>query len=176
MRYVPLALVAAATAPAFATVYLSAEQAQKLIFPEADAFRSQPLALNTDQMHQVEQLSHLPARSVQWRVVGAYKGDALLGYVVLDDVIGKVELISYAVGLNLDASVRQVEILTYRESHGGEVRLPAWREQFVGKRAKTGGLALGSGVANISGATLSCTHLTDGVRRVAAVAQVALAR
>lgn len=178
MRYLPLTLLAAcaATAPAFATQYLSPEQAEKLMFPEADAFRSQPLALTGAQMAQVQALSGLPARSVQWRVVAAYKGGALLGYVVLDDVIGKFELISYAVGINPDASVRQVEILTYRESHGGEVRLPAWRRQFVGKTAKGGGLAVGAGVANISGATLSCTHVTDGVRRIAAVAQVALAK
>jgi Na+-transporting NADH:ubiquinone oxidoreductase subunit NqrC len=80
------------------------------------------------------------------------------------------------VGINPDASVRQVEVLTYRESHGGEIRLPAWRRQFVGKTAKGGGLAIGAGINNISGATLSCTHLTDGVRRIAAVAQVALAK
>ncbi|GAB3422775.1 FMN-binding protein [Massilia agilis] len=178
MRYVPLTLLVAgaASAPAFATQYLSPEQAQKLMFPEADAFKPHPLALDAAQMKQVEQLSGLPARSVQWRVVGAYKGDALLGYMVLDDVVGKFELISYAVGINSDASVRQVEILTYRESHGGEVRLAAWRKQFVGKTAKGGGLAIGGGIQNISGATLSCTHITDGVRRIAAVAQVALAK
>lgn len=178
MRYVPLTLIiaGAASAPAFATQYLTPEQAQKLMFPEADAFKPQPLSLDAAQMRQVEQLSGLPARSVQWRAVGAYKGDKLLGYMVLDDVVGKFELISYAVGINPDASIRQVEILTYRESHGGEVRLPAWRKQFVGKTAKGGGLAIGAGVANISGATLSCTHVTDGVRRIAAVAQVALVK
>lgn len=178
MRYIPLTFLVAgaATAPAFATQYLTPEQAQKLMFPDADAFRPHPLALDAAQMRQVEQLSGLPARSVQWRVVDAYKGDALLGFVVFDDVVGKVELISYAVGVNPDASVRQVEILTYRESHGGEIRLPAWRRQFVGKTAKGGGLSIGSGIANISGATLSCTHVTDGVRRIAAVAQVALAK
>jgi Na+-transporting NADH:ubiquinone oxidoreductase subunit NqrC len=178
MRYVPLTLIiaGAASAPAFATQYLTPEQAQKLMFPEADAFKPQPLALDAAQMRQVEQLSGLQARSVQWRAVGAYKADKLLGYMVLDDVVGKFELISYAVGVNPDASIRQVEILTYRESHGGEVRLPAWRKQFVGKTAKGGGLSIGAGVANISGATLSCTHVTDGVRRIAAVAQVALAK
>ena len=178
MRYLPLTLLAACavTAPAFATQYLSPEQAQKLMFPEADAFRAQPLSLDAAQMRQVEQLAGLPARSVQWRVVGAYKGSALLGYMVLDEVVGKFELISYAVGVNPDASVRQVEILAYRESHGSEIRLPAWRRQFAGKSARTGGLRIGDGISNISGATLSCTHVTDGVRRIAAVAQVALAR
>ncbi len=165
----------AAAAPAFATQYLSVEQSQKVIFPEATSFRHQDIALSTAQMQQVEKLAGVPSRSVNWRVVAALKGEQLIGYVVLDDVVGKFELISYAVGLNPDASVRQVEILSYRESHGGEIRNPAWRRQFVGKRAQTG-IAIGEGIANISGATLSCTHVTDGVRRIAAIAQVVLAK
>ncbi|HEU4846450.1 MAG TPA: FMN-binding protein [Burkholderiaceae bacterium] len=175
MRYLALIPLAAgaACAPAFATQYLNLEQAQKLMFADATGFREQNVALTLPQMQQVEKLAGLPARSVNWRVFGAYKGDALLGYLVLDDVIGKFELISYAVGLNPDATIRQVEILAYRESHGGEIRTPAWRRQFVGKTA-AGGLAIGDGIANISGATLSCTHLTDGVRRIAAIGQVVL--
>lgn len=173
LHWIPLA-AGAACAPVFATQYLSVEQAQKVIFADASSFREQNLALNGAQMQQVEKLAGLPARSVNWRVFGAYKGEALLGFMVLDDVIGKFELISFAVGLNPDASVRQVEILSYRESHGSEIRLPAWRRQFTGKSIATGGLAIGEGIANISGATLSCTHVTDGVRRIAAIAQVML--
>lgn len=162
-------------APAFATEYLTVEQAQAAMFPDATLFRRQDMALSTAQMQQVEKLAGVPARSVNWRIVAALKGDALLGYVILDDVIGKFELISYAVGINPDATVRQVDILTYRESHGAEIRNPAWRRQFAGKRAQAG-LAIGEGIANISGATLSCTHVTDGVRRIAAIAQVILAK
>lgn len=178
MRYVPLIFLGACAvaAPVFATQYLNPEQAQKLIFPEADTFRAQPLTLDSAQLRQVEQVAGLPARSVQWRAVSAYKGNTLLGYMVLDDVVGKFELISYAVGLNPDATIRQVEVLTYRESHGGEIRLPAWRRQFLGKSARSGNLKIGEGINNISGATLSCTHITDGVRRIAAVAQVALVK
>ncbi|NEX62815.1 FMN-binding protein [Noviherbaspirillum galbum] len=164
---------ACATASAFAVQYLSVEQAQQTIFPEATAFKEQGVQLSAEQMREVEKLAGLPARSANWRVIAAYKGDTPLGYMVLDDVIGKVELISYAVGLNPDASVRQVEILAYRESHGFEIRNPAWRRQFVGKTAQSG-IALNGGIANISGATLSCAHVTDGVRRIAAMAQVAL--
>ena len=103
----------------------------------------------------------------------ARRGGATLGFVVTDAVVGKVELIDYAVGIALDGSVRQIEILSYRESHGFEIRLAAWRKQFVGRSASSA-LRIGDDIANISGATLSCTHVTDGVRRVVAV--VALAR
>jgi Na+-transporting NADH:ubiquinone oxidoreductase subunit NqrC len=176
MRVIPCSAVAIAASlagSAFATQYLSPEQARQVMFPEATSFREQPLQLSAEQMREVEKLAGLPARSANWRVTTAYKGNTLIGAVVLDDVIGKFELISYAVALNPDASVKQVEILAYRESHGSEIRTPTWRKQFVGKKAQSG-IAIGDGIANISGATLSCTHVTDGVRRIAAVAQVAL--
>ncbi|KIF82135.1 FMN-binding protein [Noviherbaspirillum autotrophicum] len=168
-----LAAAAAASGSAFATQYLTVEQAQHAIFPDATRFADANLQLAPEQMRQVEKLAGLPARSVNWRVFAAYRGDALLGHMVLDDVIGKFELISYAVGVNPDASIKQVEILTYRESHGFEIKSPAWRRQFAGKTVQSG-LVVGEGIANISGATLSCNHVTDGVRRIAAIAQVIL--
>ncbi|WP_211452789.1 FMN-binding protein [Collimonas antrihumi] len=176
MRQINLAtlvLATGATSSAFATQYLTVEQAQQVMFPDATGFKDTSLQLSGEQMKQVEKLSGLPARSVSWRVFAAYKGDAQLGYVVLDDVVGKFELISYAVAVNPDASIKQIEILTYRESHGFEIKSPAWRKQFVGKTAAAG-LTIGDGIASISGATLSCTHVTDGVRRIAAIAQVML--
>jgi len=168
------AIVAAATAPtsAFAVDYLSAEQAAKLMFPEADAFEPREIALDAAQLQQLD-AQGVRGRSARWSVRVARKAGATLGYVITDDVIGKVELISYAVGIALDGSVRQVEILAYRESHGFEIRLPAWRRQFVGKGSGAA-LRVGEDIANISGATLSCTHVTEGVRRIVAI--VALAR
>lgn len=168
-----LVAAAAASGSAFATQYMSVEQAQRVMFPDATAFKAQDLQLSPEQMAQVEKLSGLRARSAAWRVFAAYRNDTPLGFVVLDAVTGKYELISYAVGINPDASVRQIEILNYRESHGYEIRGEAWRKQFVGKTSQSG-IEIGEGIANISGATLSCTHVTDGVRRIAAIAQVAL--
>jgi Na+-transporting NADH:ubiquinone oxidoreductase subunit NqrC len=173
MHLTTLAVATAASSFAFATQYLTVEQAQHVMFPDATAFKDANLQLSTEQMRQVEKLSGLPARSVNWRMFAAYRGDAALGYVVLDDVIGKFELISYAVAINPDASIKQIEILTYRESHGFEIKSPAWRKQFAGKTAEAG-LSIGEGIANISGATLSCAHVTDGVRRIAAIAQAVL--
>ena len=168
-----LALMAAAVAAvagpasAFAVDYLSAEQAARLMFPEADAFEQRVVGLDAAQLQQLD-AQGVRARSASWAVRVARKAGVTLGFVVQDEVIGKTELISYAVGIGLDGSVRQVEILSYRESHGFEIRLPAWRRQFVGKGAGAA-LRVGEDIANISGATLSCNHVTDGVRRIVAV-------
>ena len=91
----------------------------------------------------------------------------MLGRVIVDSVVGKFEQIDYAVSVDGAGKVLGVEILTYREGHGAEVRLPAWRNQFVGKTAADP-VRIGSDISNISGATLSCTHITDGVHRLVA--------
>ncbi len=101
------------------------------------------------------------------------RGTSLAGYLATDAVIGKFQLISYAVTFSTDGHIRDVEILSYREAHGGEVRSKAWRAQFVGKDA-TAALAIDNDIANISGATMSCTHLTDGIRRIAHYVRIAL--
>ena len=161
--------VLSATAPtsAFAVEYLSADQAAKLMFPDADGFEVRNVTLDAAQLKQLD-AQGVRARSASWSVRVARRAGAALGFVITDEVIGKVELIGYAVGIALDGSVKQVEILSYRESHGFEIRLPAWRRQFVGKDVSAA-LHVGDDIANISGATLSCNHVTDGVRRIVAV-------
>ena len=176
MRLVPLAptLAAAATlapAGAFAVDYLSADQAAKLMFPQADRFEARELVFDAAQMKQLQDLG-VRARSARWPVQVARRADATLGFVVVDEVIGKFELITYAVGLTPEGAVGQVEVLSYRESHGHEIRLPAWRRQFVGKTAAAP-LRVGDDIANISGATLSCTHVTDGIKRIVTLVDVA---
>ncbi len=169
------AAVASALAPAaaFAVDYLSAEQAAKLMFPDAERFEPGEIVLDAAQLQRLD--AHgVRARSARWPVRSARRGDATLGFVVVDEVVGKFELITYAVGLGADGAVRQVEVLSYRESHGGEIRLPAWRRQFVGKTAASP-LRLGEDIAGISGATLSCGHVTEGVRRIVAVVDLARA-
>jgi hypothetical protein len=160
---------AAALAPsaAFAVDYLSAEQAARLMFPTAERFDNKALDLSAEQLGRLA-ASGVKPRSAHWSLLSAWRGQQLLGWMVADEVLGKFERISYAVGLNPEGAVTQVEILAYRESHGHEIRLAAWRRQFVGKTAAAP-LRVGDDIANISGATLSCQHVTEGVRRIVAV-------
>ena len=157
------------TAPAFAVDYLNAEQARKLLFPSAAQWQDKSHALSALQLQSVAKLAGLPARSAAWTLSHALddKGK-YLGSVVVDHVIGKFELITYAVGIDAKGTLVGIEILSYRESHGSEIRLPAWRRQFAGKTLAQP-IKTGDDIAIVSGATLSCTHVTDGVRRIVAV-------
>ena len=55
----------------------------------------------------------------------------------------------------------------YRDYIGILINNEAWREQFRGKRYGAS-LKLNSEIQNISGATLSSRHITDGVKRLLA--------
>jgi hypothetical protein len=129
---------------AHATTYLTVAQAQQELFPNASFA---PLEVK--------------GRERVWRSSSG-------GWFIVDEVLGKHELITYAVGLDAQGAVTGVEILEYRESHGGEIRDPRWRAQFAGKTVRDP-LALDRDVRNISGATLSCRHVTDGIKRLLAL-------
>jgi Na+-translocating ferredoxin:NAD+ oxidoreductase RnfG subunit len=155
-------------APAYAGQYATVDEAAKRAFPDATSFKESVFQLSADEIRNVATATGLPVKPVLWRSLLAMNGDKPLGVLVLDGVIGKFELIDYAVGIGNDGKIRNVEILAYRESHGYEVRLPAWRKQFVGKD-KASRLRVSEDIASISGATMSATHITDGVRRIVAV-------
>ena len=170
--WVPVALACVA-APVQATQYLSVEQAQRALFPGADAFAATPVRVTPDLRARLWKESLGPIRGEQVHAWAASRGGILLGHVMVDDVIGKHELITYALGVGVDGVVRNVEIMDYRETRGGEVRDPRWRAQFKGKRRESS-LRLEEDIQNISGATLSCRHVTEGVRRLLALHAIAL--
>jgi Na+-translocating ferredoxin:NAD+ oxidoreductase RnfG subunit len=161
--------ISAIVAPsAFAVQYLSIEQAQKAIFP-GKSLTSAPVRLTAAQRRAIEQASGvrvLKEEQPVWRIGGG-------GWFVVDEVVGKHEFITYAVGLDSNGSVKQIEIMDYRETYGGQIRDQKWRSQFVGKTSKST-LKLDSDIKNISGATLSCRHITDGVKRLLAFYEIAL--
>jgi Na+-transporting NADH:ubiquinone oxidoreductase subunit C len=159
--------VLAAPGVAFAVDYLTGDQAQAGLFPEADHFEVRNFALEETERMAIQKRLGLQVRP-KWVVRVAMRGGTMVGAVVVDDVIGKFDRITFAAGVGLEGAVRPVEILSYRESHGQEVRQDSWRNQFAGK-TETSPLRVGDDLANISGATLSCTHVADGVRRIVAV-------
>lgn len=164
-----LSLTALAVSPAcYAVQYLSVEQAQALMFPNA-VLTPLPMTLMAEQKKTIEARTGTMIRQSELKLWRAATG----GYFLVDQVLGKHEFITYAVALDDSGAVRQIEILDYRETHGDEVRRPGWRSQFAGKTSADT-LRVNKDIQNISGATLSCVHITDGVRRLLATYDVAI--
>ena len=164
---------AVAVSPAYAVQYMTAETAQKQMFPEASSFVAHPVRLTGAQKDRVEAAAKVRMRYPEQPVWQVLAGGKPAGWFVVDEVYGKHEFITYAVALDAAGTVRAVEILDYRETHGGEIRNPKWRAQFNGARYGAA-LKLGDDIQNISGATLSCKHISEGVRRVLAIHEIAL--
>jgi Na+-transporting NADH:ubiquinone oxidoreductase subunit NqrC len=178
MQQPPVWLIAPALAgfsatPAYAVQYLDIAQAQKLFFPQADGFTPLALLLTAEQKAAVEKAAGVRMRYARQPVWKVTENGTHVGWVVQDEVYGKHEFITYAVALDTNGAVRGVEILDYRETHGREVRNPKWRAQFTGKQHGAT-LRLDEDIQNISGATLSCKHIAEGVRRILALHAAAL--
>lgn len=166
--------IAAIVTPAYAQDYLTAEQAQKLIFSEAETYQPMLLKLNDSQRAKIKDLSGLRQRWEEQKVWRVEKAGKHIGWFIVDDVVGKHEFITYGVGLSLDGHVIGIEIMSYRETKGDQIRDVNWRKHLVGKTLSDR-FKLDEDVPNISGATLSCRNLMDGVKRLLALQKVALA-
>ena len=169
---VPAALVALAPHAARATQYLTVEAAQQAIFPGA-RFIERDIAFTPEQRKQIARASGVGTFDKVQKVWDVRSEKGRVGWFMLDRVIGKHDMISYVIGLTADGAVSRVEILEYRETYGGEIRNPAWRQQFVGKHFGST-LQLDKDIRNISGATLSSRHVTDGIRRLLATWELLL--
>lgn len=168
----PLGIASLAVSPCQATDYLSIEDAQKITFPEGKEFKVAHVVFTEEQKQKIESESGISVTSRAqkiWQVLG--EDNKPLGWFVVDYVIGKHMLIDYAVAINSEREVLDVEILSYRESYGGEIRSRNWLEQFKGKD-HLDTLTLNKDITNIGGATLSSRHVTEGIKRILATLNV----
>ena len=155
--------------PAHATVYMSVEQAQALMFP-GETLTAHPVDLTDAQVAKIQDQSDTNVLDNHLRAWKASGG----GWFIADQVVGKHEFIPIALAIDASGAVKDVEILEYREAYGDGVRNPKWRAQFTGKTVHST-LKLTDDIQNISGATLSSKHITDGVRRLLATYDIVLA-
>jgi hypothetical protein len=159
---VPVA-VAGLIAPvtANADTYLTAAEAQQIMFPGA-SFAPADFTLSDQQMGQLQAATGstvFRAQVKMWRVSTG-------GWFFLDQVPGRDDRITYAVGLDREGKLKSIEILVCSDEYD-QVRNPGWRHAFVGKMFRKGD-HLSAEIPNLSGTTLSSAHITDGVTRVLA--------
>jgi Na+-translocating ferredoxin:NAD+ oxidoreductase RnfG subunit len=162
------AAMAAGPSVLYAETYLNTEQAQHLLF-SGESLTSAPMTLSDAQEKAIEKASGVNVREKQVKAWKSTSG----GWFILDNAVGKHEFIDFALALTAGGAVKGVEILTYRETYGGEVRQPKWRAQFSGKTTAQP-VKIDKDIKNISGATLSSVHMTDAIRRLLYTCEIAL--
>ncbi|OUS11890.1 Na(+)-translocating NADH-quinone reductase subunit C [Gammaproteobacteria bacterium 53_120_T64] len=154
-----LGLVQAPLAPLYAETFLTVEQARQALWADVSMVPIN-VELTKAQMKAITKASNV---RVSRRRLNAWK-TAEGGWFIIDQVVGKHEMIDMAVALDAAGKVVGLEVLTYRETYGDEIKHPKWLAQFLG-RGNEEYLKLDQQIKNISGATLSCRHVTDGVNR-----------
>lgn len=153
-------------------VLLTREQALHEIFPEMARveLERRPIADQTREALEQSLGRNLPEREIE--VIRVFGGDgSLRGYAVVAEEIGKYRPITFMVGVTPDVSVRDVAVMAYRESRGGDVKRRRFLAQYRGKRP-TDPIDSNRDIINISGATISVRSLNAGVKRV--LAEIAL--
>lgn len=156
------ALIGATIFPIFAnaTTYMALEEARTLLWGD-EAMEPVVVTLTKAQRKAIKKTSrtNVPKWPLKaWRTESG-------GWFIVEQIIGKHENIDAAFAINADGSLKDFEILVYRESYGHEVMNRKWRNQFRG-RTHEKVLRLDKDIVNISGATLSCVHLMKGVNRL----------
>ncbi len=98
------------------------------------------------------------------------ENDKIIAYAILDNVLGKVQPITFLVIYDMDFSIKETKIIKYREEHGSEVQNDEWRRQFLGKTPDSK-FQLDKDIDGISGATISVKSLIKGVKKTTLLIQ-----
>ena len=149
-------------------VLLSREQALKEIFPEVVRVAEERRPLEAGVKRELEAKLGRRIEEDELDVSKVYDASgALRGYAVVTEEIGKYRPITFMVGAGPDLRVRDVAVMAYRESRGGDVKRKRFLSQYRGKRTSDP-IDVGRDIINVSGATISVRSLNAGVKRVLA--------
>jgi Na+-translocating ferredoxin:NAD+ oxidoreductase RnfG subunit len=149
-------------------VYLTKKQALEIAFPGADTIEKERKWLTEGQKQAIAKISLVEIEENRFTFFAGKKDGKPMGYMLIDHIIGKSFPITFMTVLNVDGTVRDVEIMVYREPRGWEVKYPSFMSQFFGMNA-------GSDFRNINsitGATLSVRAITKGVKKAVAAYKV----
>jgi FMN-binding protein len=151
-------------------VFLTADEASRQLFPDATAITPRVVTLTPALQQRI--LAHLGRPPSLWeesyRIITVRRADAVAGFVVIVEEIGKHRPITFAVGVRPDGKVQDIAVLAYREAYGGEIKdkrfLVQYRDKGLGDT-----LLPYRDIRNISGATLSVQATGRAARKAIAV-------
>jgi Na+-translocating ferredoxin:NAD+ oxidoreductase RnfG subunit len=149
----------------YAEVFLTEEDALKLMFPQSERIRKEVLKLSSEKKLQIEERIGWKFPEESFEVYVGETGTQINGYALVQNTIGKHKPMTYMVGVDNTGHVLNVELLVFREARGSEVRTKRFNVQYEGKTASDP-VRLNKDIINISGATMSVRSMTAGIKRV----------
>lgn len=147
-----------------AEVFLSEDEALKLMFPKSERIRKDLIRLTPEKKAQVEERIGWKFPEEVFEIYIGETGAQIDGYALIQNTIGKHKPMTYMVGVDNTGHVLNVELLVFRESRGSEVRTKRFNVQYEGKTVSDP-VRLNKDIINISGATMSVRSMTAGIKR-----------
>ena len=145
-------------------VYLTEEQALKILFPKAQKIQPEELRLAPEQKARIQDRIGWKFPEESFKAFKAETNGKVEGYAVIQETIGKHRPITYIVSVTPEGKVSSVEILVYRESKGSEVRRKRFNAQYEGKTSLDP-IRINKDIINVTGATMSVRSVSAGVKR-----------
>lgn len=165
LRLLPAALLPAAwlaAAPAALAFNLQTlEEAQQKLYP-GRKLTPADFKLAPEQYARLKADFHVPAMRPAikaWRVEGG-------GWLYLDQVWGRDDIVSYLAAVSEDGKLLGIEVLVCADGYCDHYT-KQWRARLVGLTA--GNWEPTEAAIMVSGATLSCTHVAEGVKKLLAI-------
>jgi Na+-translocating ferredoxin:NAD+ oxidoreductase RnfG subunit len=149
----------------YAEVFLTEEDALKLMFPQSERIRKEALRLTQEKKLHVEERIGWKFPEDSFEVYVGETGKQVDGYALIQNTIGKHKPMTYMVGVDAQGRVSNVELLVFREARGSEVRTKRFNVQYEGKTVLDP-VRINKDIINISGATMSVRSISAGVKRV----------
>lgn len=149
----------------YAGVYLTEEEALTSAFPQADEIKKKRVIILDEQAEKIESRLRIKGAKRTFTYYEGIEGARTQGYAVIKTAFSKLSFFTFMVVIDSVRVIKQVEILSYWELRGTEIRQKRFLEQFKGKTIQDQ-LRLNSDIDAITGATISCQAITNGVREI----------
>ncbi len=156
----------------YGQVFKTQKQALQQAFSESDSITRKVLFLTDDQ---VEKIQKLARARVESKIVTYYVGsraDSVLGYAFFETNIVRTKPATFMVVVNPDSTIKYIDILAFYEPMD-YFPTSNWLDLFK-NRILNPNLWPKRDIHNITGATLTVRAITQGVRKILAIFEVAV--
>ncbi len=147
-----------------AEVFMTEEEAVKLLLPDSQRIRKEVVRLSPEQKQAVEARIGWKFPEPEFDVYVGETGSAADGYAIMQNTIGKHKHMTYMVGIDAAGECTSVELLVFREARGSEVGRKRFNYQYEGKTVFDP-IRVNRDIINITGATMSVRSMSAGVKR-----------
>ncbi len=160
---IPAAVLALSQpAPSLALQNQSLEEGQQKLYP-GEKLTPADFKLTPEQFRRLKADYKVPAMRPAFKAWRTENGD----WLFLDQVFGLNDVVTYLVAIDQQGKVLGLELLTCAEGFCDNILTPEWRATLA--KQTYGKWSVREAAPIISGATYSCIHVIEGVKKMLAI-------